>query len=65
VSTGTHLHIARKFNGEWIAADGVLPFSIGGWISAGLGREYDGTLSRGSTRMEACECRASANAITP
>ena len=65
VSTGTHLHIARKFNGEWIAADGALPFAIGGWISAGLGREYDGTLSHGGTRMEACECRASSNAITP
>ncbi len=65
VSTGTHLHIARKFNGEWIAADGELPFALGGWVSAGMGREYDGTLSRDGTRMEACECRASSNAITP
>ncbi|MEK6222725.1 MAG: M23 family metallopeptidase, partial [Chloroflexota bacterium] len=25
-STGTHLHFARKYNGEWIAAGGGLPF---------------------------------------
>ena len=24
VATGTHLHIARKFNGEWVPADGRL-----------------------------------------
>jgi LasA protease len=65
VSTGTHLHLARKFNGEWISADGALPFNLSGWISAGLGQEYDGTLARDGSRMEACECRASANAITP
>jgi LasA protease len=65
VSTGTHLHIARKFNGEWIAADGSVPFNLSGWISAGLGQEYDGTLTRAGVSMEACECRASTNAISP
>jgi LasA protease len=25
VSTGTHIHIARKYNGEWILAGGVCP----------------------------------------
>ncbi len=32
-ATGTHIHIARKFNGEWIPADGPLPFDLGGWIA--------------------------------
>jgi len=27
IATGTHLHIARKYNGEWILADGPLPFT--------------------------------------
>lgn len=30
-STGTHIHVARKFNGEWIIADGVVPFELSGW----------------------------------
>jgi len=32
-ATGTHVHIARKYNGEWIAADGPLAFNLSGWIS--------------------------------
>jgi hypothetical protein len=24
-SSGIHIHIARKFNGEWVLADGGLP----------------------------------------
>jgi LysM repeat protein len=53
ISNATHLHIARKYNGEWIAADGLLPFNFDGWISSGSGREYDGYLTRGSTTIEA------------
>ncbi len=35
-ATGTHLHIARKYNGEWIAAAGTLPFVLDGWrVQAG------------------------------
>jgi murein DD-endopeptidase MepM/ murein hydrolase activator NlpD len=30
-STGTHIHIARKYNGEWLTADGVIPFVLSGW----------------------------------
>ena len=46
VSTGTHTHLARKYNGEWIAADQILPFDLEGWISAGDGVEYDGILKK-------------------
>lgn len=63
VSDGTHVHIARKYNGEWIPADGDIPFNLDGWISAGWGREYDGTLSRAGVRLEACACRAPNNQI--
>ncbi len=62
-STGTHLHIARLYNGRWIAADGNLPFELGGWVSRGLGREYDGELARGGVTRFACECREELNAI--
>jgi hypothetical protein len=64
VSNGTHVHFARKYNGEWIPADGPIPFVLDGWLSAGLGREYDGTLTHGATTIEACDCRAETNEIS-
>lgn len=63
-SNGTHVHVARTYNGRWISADGALPFVMGGWESQGTGREYDGFLVRGDTVKEACECRGEENAIT-
>ena len=36
-SSGTHVHIARKYNGEWIDADGAIPFNLEGWIAYGGG----------------------------
>ena len=64
VANGTHVHFARKYNGEWIAADGPLPFLLDGWVSAGLGREYDGKLVKGEIELEACDCRADGNEIS-
>ena len=49
----THLHLARRFNGEWIPADGLVPFNLEGWISSGTGVEYDGYLTRGGQSVEA------------
>jgi LasA protease len=63
-STGTHVHIARKYNGHWIAADGPIPFNLEGWISGGSGSEYNGTLRRGNVTLHACECRAPSNRIS-
>ena len=63
VSNGTHVHLARRYNGQWIAADGLLPFVLDGWTSAGLGAEYDGTMTRGDVRLEACGCRNEENQI--
>ena len=63
-SNGTHVHLARTFNGRWISADGELPFVMGGWTSQGLGNEYDGLLIRGETVKEACNCREEINSIT-
>jgi LasA protease len=41
-STGTHVHIARKYNGEWIAADGPLPFTLSGWRAVAGENPYEG-----------------------
>jgi murein DD-endopeptidase MepM/ murein hydrolase activator NlpD len=53
LSNGTHLHMARRYNGMWISADGKLPFNLDGWASSGTGSEYDGFLSRNNEVIEA------------
>jgi LasA protease len=53
----SHLHFARRYNGEWIAADGPLPMVLSGWQAHSDGREYDGTMIRGNEERTACECR--------
>jgi murein DD-endopeptidase MepM/ murein hydrolase activator NlpD len=53
VSTGTHLHIARKYNGEWILAGGPLPFTLGGWVAAQGPAKYKGTLTKGDLTITA------------
>lgn len=55
-STGTHVHIARKYNGEWVAAYGVLAFNFEGWIVQSNGTAYYGTLNRFNRVVTACTC---------
>jgi LasA protease len=62
-SSGTHVHLARKFNGEWISAIGAVPFNLNGWISAGTGEEYIGTLTRDGVVVENFEGNSSINRI--
>ena len=54
--TGTHVHIARKYNGEWILADGPLAFNFEGWTVHNGEAAYQGTLTKGSLVVTACEC---------
>jgi LasA protease len=54
-SSGTHVHLARKYNGEWIPADQTVPFVLDGWISRGSGNEYDGFLLKEGHVVEAWE----------
>jgi murein DD-endopeptidase MepM/ murein hydrolase activator NlpD len=63
VSSGTHVHLARRYNGEWIPADQDLPFNLDGWISTGTGYEYDGFLKRNGETVEAWEGRDPKNEI--
>lgn len=67
-STATHLHIGRKYNGEWIPVqcfacagdDPVPPFVMGGWRVVGLrGQEYQGYLVNGGERRVAEQGRIS------
>jgi LysM repeat protein len=65
-STGTHVHIVRKYNGEWIPAEGwggVMAFNFEGWIAHNGSQEYLGTLTRGSRTVTACTCSNAASFI--
>jgi LysM repeat protein len=45
-ATGTHVHMARKYNGEWMTADGPIPFVLSGWTAHNGARPYKGTLTK-------------------
>jgi murein DD-endopeptidase MepM/ murein hydrolase activator NlpD len=63
MATGTHVHIARKYNGEWMAADGPIPFNLSGWEAHAGDGAYKGTLSRDGTTIEACTCGSAQTVI--
>ena len=63
ISSGSHVHIARRYNGEWIPADQDLPFVMDGWVSQGLGYAYEGLLVRGSQSIQAEESITDYNQI--
>jgi len=63
ISNGTHLHLARRYNGVWISADGSIPFVLDRWTSHGTGTEYDGTLTRGGQTVTAWNGRIADNQI--
>ncbi len=47
-ATGTHVHIARKYNGEWMLADGPIPFTMGDWTVVAGDEPYLGKLVDGN-----------------
>ncbi len=47
LATGTHVHIARKYNGEWVSAGDPLPFIMSGWTAHAGSAPYKGTLTKG------------------
>lgn len=55
-ATGSHVHIGRKYNGEWIIADSLIPLKMSGWITHNGIREYLGTLTKNGVTVTGCEC---------
>ena len=51
ISTGTHVHVVRKFNGEWILADGPLPFNLSGYVAKNGEVPYEGSLVSDNGRI--------------
>lgn len=69
-STATHMHVARRYNGEWLPADCSLcrpeyvvpPFVLGGWRVIGFAnQEYQGQLVRNGERLQAEQGRTVAS----
>jgi len=66
-ATGTHVHIARMYNGEWVLAEGGLPFILSGSIASSAEGFCAGRLTRlsdgwvnvasyvGSSRSRICQ----------
>jgi hypothetical protein len=60
-----HVHLARKYNGVWLAADQPLaPFVLGGYTFKSSGSEYNGLIEGFGLARQACACRSSSNAIS-
>jgi len=63
-ATGTHVHIARRYNGEWIPAGGPLAFNFEGWLVQTGDNEYQGTLVRNGKVVIACTCSDQTSHVT-
>jgi murein DD-endopeptidase MepM/ murein hydrolase activator NlpD len=63
-AVGTHLHIARKFNGEWMLAGGPVPFDLSGYVASNGDAPYLGSLSNGIITVIAAENSAPKSAIS-
>ena len=46
-ATGSHVHIARKYNGEWVLAEGGLPFILSGYQAQNGIKFCGGSLTNG------------------
>lgn len=64
VSYASHLHLARRYNGLWIAVDdGRWPITLSGWSASPGSQAYEGTLTKDGLVKTACECWEEVNAI--
>jgi murein DD-endopeptidase MepM/ murein hydrolase activator NlpD len=56
LSNSSHLHLARRYNGEWLDAGGPVPLTLAGWQVQTNLFPYEGFISNGIDVREACEC---------
>ncbi len=65
-ATGTHVHVARRYNGEWLPVDGPAPFVLSGWTAHPSGEPYKGTLTYDfpALKIEACTCVTATNSLS-
>jgi murein DD-endopeptidase MepM/ murein hydrolase activator NlpD len=56
LSNSSHLHLARRYNGEWLDAGGPVPLVLSGWEIQPSLTSYDGLITNGTEARQACEC---------
>jgi murein DD-endopeptidase MepM/ murein hydrolase activator NlpD len=62
-ATGTHVHLGRRYNGEWLLADGIVPFDLGGWVAQSGPVAYLGRLERLGAWVEASTASTAQNRV--
>lgn len=63
-SVGTHTHVARKFNGEWMLAGGPIPFVLSGYVTSNGDAPYEGSMSNGVRTVIAADNSAPKSSIS-
>ncbi len=63
-ATGTHLHLARKFNGEWVGVGEPLPLVLSGWLAVAEERNYEGFLVKGENVVNASPTSVTGSSIS-
>jgi hypothetical protein len=63
-ATGTHVHMARKYNGEWLPAGPPLPLVLSGWEAIPGEKEYEGKLVKGGQTVTASPVGPRTSVIT-
>ncbi len=53
IANGSHVHLARRYNGEWIPIDQAFPMILSGWEVYSTGTQYDGYLEKNGKLVEA------------
>ena len=52
-ATGTHVHVASKFNGEWLGVDEPFPLVLSSWRAYAGSASYEGYLHKGDAIVTA------------
>lgn len=58
-ATGSHLHLARRYNGQWMDASGQVPAILSGWTVKPALAPYKGDMVKGGMTRTAGEFRES------
>lgn len=55
-ASGNNVHLGRRYNGEWLPANEIYPWTMSGWLVRPGAQPYEGTLVRSSEVVVACKC---------
>jgi hypothetical protein len=62
-ATGVHVHLARKYNGEWLGLE-LIPYVLSGWQVEAGDKPYKGRLVRGNQVVTASSSGMSGSSVS-